>query len=308
MSSKFTIVVPTHNRQFRVTSLLRSISATAPESLAKIVVVDDSDRSTDLPDRTNLNVEHIRISARVFISRAKNLGWNMASTEFVYFIDDDNIVCNETFTPVLREMMHGPKIGALVPAVLYKRSPNLVWVYSTPLSKDRWKHDLIGRNEPRNKQFEGKLIRTDALPNACLLRRKALEEVGGFNEALAVNSSAELAIRLQKAGWSTYSCTNAFIYHDVEPPGRLGWWATHGIADPERVYYEVKDWFALMRFIHSEERFFKFRAAIHSARFILPNSLAYLVRGGPRRWKLLARLANGLTEALVEEKHNRTLL
>ncbi len=231
----------------------------------------------------------------------------MASTEFVYFIDDDNIVCNETFTPLLREMLHRPKIGALVPGVLYRRSPNLVWVYATPLSKDRWKHNLIGRNQPRNKHFEGKLIRTDALPNASLVRRKALEEVGGFNETLAVNSSAELAIRLQKAGWSTYSCTSAFIYHDVDPPGRVGWWATHGIADPERVYYEVKDWFTLMKLIHSEERFFKLKAAIQSARFVLPNSLAYFLRGGPRRWKLLARLTDGLIKALVEDEHNRTL-
>lgn len=228
----------------------------------------------------------------MFISRAKNIGWRAAQTPFVYFIDDDNVVTPTTFEGTLRLIASTDRMAAVVPAVLYKDQPSLVWVYATPLSPHRWGHVLLGRNLPRNAALENRQFETDALANAALVRRVALDDINGFRETLTVNSSADAALRFKQRGWGVIAHTGCFILHDVEPPGRVGYWAQHGIADPDRVYHEIRDWFSLMRSLHPNDRFFTIRATLRASGFMLPNGLSYLLRpslSGRESFKQLVR-------------------
>ena len=243
-----------------------------------------------------INLSHIVLKGRVFISQAKNIGWRSTESDFVYFIDDDNEIDDSTISPLLQVISSSDRIGGLMPAVLYKARPDLVWVYATPFSKKRLKHQLIGRNVPRNSNLENKLLQTDALPNASIIRRTALEDIGGFDERLVVNSSMDLCLRLKAKKWKVFSYTGGFVYHNVEPPGKLGWWAVHGAADPERVRYEIRDWFIIMHRTEGNRHLFGIRAILQS-RFVLPNILAYLTRGKSRK-RLINRLFTGYLEGL----------
>src|SRR5436309_7485009 len=177
----FSIVIPTHNRTEVLCSLLRSIREHWTPRIENVVVVDDSDRPFDFGKTFHdLPLRHIVQRPRMFIPRATNLGWQAAPSPFVYFIDDDNIVTPTTFEGPLDLMDSNPNVAAVVPAVLYRSTPELVWVYATPLSGGRWGHVLIGRNRPRAPSLENRVLDTDALPNAALLRRSAPTEIGGF--------------------------------------------------------------------------------------------------------------------------------
>lgn len=280
---KLTVVIPTHNRYAKLRSLLASIAAQRNHAVEMVIVVDDSDEFEDLGGEFySLRLWQIHLNRRIFISKAKNIGWKRARTEFVYFIDDDNVVNDSTFGAPLEIISKGSTIGAVMPSVLYKSDPNLVWVYATPLVRGRFKHSLVGRNLNRNPSLENRLFSVDALPNASIIRRTSLESIGGFDENLMINSSADLALRLKKEGWGVFAYSGAFIYHDVEPPGKIGWWASHGVADSERVRYELRDWFVLMRKFRGEERLFTLRAILESSRFVAPNLFAYVTRGRSR--------------------------
>jgi GT2 family glycosyltransferase len=261
-----------------------------------VVVVDDSEDPVDLTkDFDSINLKQIFQDQRTFISKAKNIGWRNLTSEYVYFIDDDNVIGEETIAPVLEVISRSKSIGAVMPAVLYKSRPDLVWVYATPLSsRKRLKHELIGRNEARNSAIENRLLNTDALPNASIVRRNALQSVDGFDETLVVNSSMDLCLRLKANGWKVFSYTGGFVYHDAEPPGRLGWWAIHGAVDPGRVRYEIRDWFVLASRLRRNEKFFRIQIVIAS-RFVVPNLLAYFVRGHER-----IRLARSLITGYLE--------
>jgi len=261
-----------------------------------VVLVDDSEKPVDLTkDFNSINLKQITLGRRTFISKAKNIGWRNLTSEYVYFIDDDNVVGKETIAPLLEVISRSKSIGAVMPAVLYKSRPDLVWVYATPLSsRKKLKHELIGRNEARNSALENRLLNTDALPNASIVRRNALQSVDGFDETLVVNSSMDLCLRLKANGWKVFSYTGGFVYHDVEPPGRLGWWAINGAVDPGRVRYEIRDWFILASRLHRNEKFFRIQVVIAS-RFVVPNLLAYFVRGHER-----IRLARSLITGYVE--------
>ncbi len=293
------VVIPTHDRPEKLRALLRSLLTAHMGRLESVVIVDDSRNPVNVAmEFPELPVRHIVLEHRAFISRAKNIGWRATRAPFVFFIDDDNVVTRDTLEQPLDTMSSSPDIGAVVPSVLYKDRPELVWVYATPFAADRWGHTLIGRNLPRNPGLEGKLFDTDAMPNAALVRREALEDIGGFQEALEVNSSADAALRLKAKGWGVLAYSGAFIYHDVEPPGRVGYWARHGATDPERVFHEVRDWFMLMRSLHAGERLFAVRATWHALGFLLPNGTTYLVRGGARGRRAFRALVRGYLSGL----------
>src|SRR3989442_2264057 len=204
----FSIVIPTHNRPEALSSLLQSIREHWTPRIEKVVVVDDSDRPLNLVESFyDLPLHHIVQRPRMFISRAKNLGWQAAPSPFIFIIDDDNVVTSTTFRGPLDLMGSNSHVGAVVPAVLYRSAPELVWVYATPLSQNRWGHVLIGRNRPRNLSLENRVLETDALPNAALARRSSLTEIGGFDESLLVNSSAAAALTLKQKGWKVLAHT-----------------------------------------------------------------------------------------------------
>jgi len=297
-SGPVTIVIPTHNRYGKLKALLESLQNNQSREIDSVVVVDDSDNHTDVAsDFKTLNIKHITLKERVFISRAKNIGWREAKTEFVFFIDDDNVVDAQTIPQAYQIIAERDRVGAVMPAVLYKSKPSLVWVYSPQFQKSGPKFNLIGRNLPRDASLENRLLVADALPNASIVRRNALEDAGGFDERLVVNSSMDLSLRLKSKGWQVVAFTGAFIYHDVEPPGRIGWWAAHGASDPKRVRYEIRDWFIIMHMIHGQNSFFKIEAVLESSRFIIPNLLAYILRGKSRK-QLVKNLMKGYAEGL----------
>ena len=297
---RITIVIPTHNRPLQILQLLRSIQKYTCPEVDSIVVVDDSDKGTtdltgEFPD---LNLTHLIFQNRLYISRAKNIGWKRTNSEYIFFLDDDNVVGVETINATLGAISKMRDAGAIMPAVLYKSNPNLVWVYAAPFACSPPDFELIGRNLPRNPSLENRYYNTDALPNASIIRRDALEQVGGFNEQLLVNSSMDMALRLKKATWKVYAFTGAFIFHDVEPPGKMGWWGVHGWTDPQRVRYEIRDWFLIRRNVREGEKFLTAKSIIDSMRFLLPNSLAYVVRGESRRRVLLEEW-RGFVEGIV---------
>jgi len=297
-SGTVTIVIPTHNRYGKLRALLESIEKNRPNELDSVIVVDDSEKPVRIAsDFQRLNLVHKVLKERFFISRAKNIGWRETKTEFVFFIDDDNVVDEGTIPRVYQAILRLPKVGAVMPAVLYKSKPSLVWVYAAQFLRSGPRFNLIGRNLPRDASLENRLLVADALPNAFMIRRKALDDVGGFDERLVVNSSMDLSLRLKSKGWQVLSFTGSFIYHDVEPPGKIGWWATHGAADPKRVRFEIRDWFIMMHMIHGKKRFFMLRAMLESLRFIIPNLLAYVLRSKSRR-QLVLSLANGYIEGI----------
>ena len=296
----FSIVIATHNRPQKVCALLESLQRLPSLSLKTVVVVDDSDAKVDLSDRfSNLSVRHICLEGgRVFLSKARNIGWRLCESDFVYFIDDDNVITETTLDGPFQVLLDHPEVAAVMPAVLYKENPNLVWVYATPLQPGNWGHILVGRNEPRVADLEGRLLPTDALPNAFVCRRDALDQIGGFDETLVMSSSADLAMRLESAGWKVYAHTGAFTLHDVEPPGRMGYWSSHRGVDPDRVFQDVRDWFILMRRLHPQSKWFAVHATRRALGFMVPNLLAYVIRRGPRGARAVEMLLRGYLSGL----------
>jgi GT2 family glycosyltransferase len=269
---KLTIVIPTYNREAKLNALLRSILACSLTLQYDVVIVDDSEYETridqDIKRSLAPNLSLIHHKSRVLISKAKNIGWKKSKSEYVFFIDDDNVVPRGTIETLISRLESDSRIGALMPVVYYLRKPNVVWVYSAPFSKGRWKFDLIGRNLIETTKPHVDLLPTDALPNAFMTRTSLLRKVDGFDESLAINSSCDLCQKIKSLGYGVFALTRAAVFHDVSPPDVPGYWAEHASEDSIRRYYEVKDWFVLMARLHAGETFLPLKEFIQSMRFI----------------------------------------
>lgn len=296
--AEVTAVTVSHGREGSLARLIGTLGPATRDLIDRWVVVDDSPEPTDVERRfPDLPMRLVVPSERVFISRAKNLALREATGRFVFFVDDDNVGDRACLRGPLTRLRGDPSIGAVMPSVLYERRPDLVWVYSAPFRADRWGFELVGRNRPRDPAFEGRELPTDALPNASMVRRAVLTEIGGLDESLPVNSSADLCQRIQARGLRTVADSSSFIRHDVEPPGRRGFWAEHS-TDPDRLEREVADWFVFHRRLHQGEPVLRARAVYHAAPFLLANELAFLVRRDSPALRLTARVVRGLARGL----------
>lgn len=293
------VVIPTRGRPGRLAKLLDDL-AKQTRTPAHVFVVDDSEE-TPAPSRAppGLAVTRIRPRARSYISAAKNLGWTAGRSELVAFVDDDNRLPVELLARLADDLATRPDWGAVQPGVVYRARPDLVWVYATPFRPDRWGFELLGRNRPRDPALEGRFWPTDALPNLSLVRRRVLEQVGGFDEQLPVNSSADFCQRMKRLGWAAMTDPTVLTHHDVEPPGRAGYWAEHALADVDRARLEVADWFRFHRRWTARGRWFAVRAGYHALEFLVPNAVAALVRPAGHPVAHLRADFAGLKEGLV---------
>jgi GT2 family glycosyltransferase len=300
------IVIPTYNRSEKLDRLLRSIADTKSESEFEVIVVDDSERDSVIDGGVRAalgdKLRVIKNPKRSFISRAKNIGWRQAEGEYVFFVDDDNVLPNSTIELLKSKLDSSPHLGALMPVVYYEKRRDLVWVYAAPFAPGRWKFDLIGRNTVERTKPEEELLPTDALPNASMIRRSILVEVGGLDESLPINSSCDLCQRIKRAGFQTCALTAASIYHDVSVPGTMmGYWAEHAAEDSERRYYEVLDWFNLMSRLHGEEQLLILSQFVRAMQFLLPVGVGILIHPTRKKQPLIsiyAHMLKGLRDGM----------
>ena len=168
-------MIPTFKREPKLNRLLLSILDSNIQ-MYEIIVVDDSQSPTRIDERVYRSLgqrfRYIHNSPRRFISTAKNIGWRAAGGEYIFFVDDDNVLPEDTAGLLSEELDRDQKIGALMPAVYYEKRRQLVWVYSAPFQKGRWKFNLIGRNTTESQKPKELFMPTDALPNASMVRKK----------------------------------------------------------------------------------------------------------------------------------------
>lgn len=181
------VVVPTYNRGSLLRSTLDSVRAqTLVPELVEIIVVDDgSTDDTVAQARTALEgAPNVRIieQANGGVARARNRGWRAARGEWIAFLDHD-----DTFHPTKLERLLAlarPKSGVLVPRWCEVASGNERSespTYSNVKNAFAW---LLDWTNP---------IVSMSVP---LVRRAALERVGGFDPRCVPADDWDLWLRL----------------------------------------------------------------------------------------------------------------
>ncbi len=173
-----TVVVPTRNEEGNIRPFLDSV----PPSVGLIVVDSSQDGTPEL-------IEAIRpantlvVRAKANIPEARQLGAELAHTNWLLFTDADVIFPPEYFEN-LAGLAIGPAVGGIVGAK------------STVDGFDRYHRWFL-----RGQRFLNAFGVPSATGSNMLVTRSALASVGGFDEQLTVNEDTELMFRITKAGY-----------------------------------------------------------------------------------------------------------
>jgi len=179
--TKVTIVVPAYNSERWLRDALNSaIAQTYPAH--EIIVVDDGskDSTGEIASSFGEKIIYIR-QTNQGVSAARNKALRAATGEWISFLDSDDLMAPEKLE----------KQVAVIEA-----NQELVVVYSAfqYLFPDGTTFQMAAF--PAKKLWPGLRYRTPILPSTSMIRRSALEEVGGFSTEYHYGEDWELWLRL----------------------------------------------------------------------------------------------------------------
>jgi glycosyltransferase involved in cell wall biosynthesis len=181
---RVSVVIPTHNRatelETALVSVLDSPLITSPDQI--IVVDDDSqDRTPDVVQQ--FGVRYVTV-ARHSPASSRNAGWRRMTSEYVTFLDDDDVWLPGNLEPQLAALDARPDAG---------------FAYGIA----RCAHEDL---EPSDATFPAPPLASGHTPGqlhenypqlgVVLFRRAALEEVAGFDPRVQYGEDAELMLRI----------------------------------------------------------------------------------------------------------------
>ncbi len=210
MRSNITAIIPVYNgRRY----LREAVESVANQTLRpdRLIIIDDgsTDGSTDVLKGLTLPMPlTVVVQANCGQAASRNRGIALADTEFIALLDQD-----DAWYPRHCEVLIEP----------LRATPDMGWAYSNCDSVDQDGALITSRlldsfptthpkRDLRTCLSEDMFI----LPAASLIRKSAIDEVGGFDEQLVGYEDDDLFLRLFVAGWG-----NAHI------PDSLSFWRMH---------------------------------------------------------------------------------
>lgn len=206
------VIIPVHGK-YPMTEqcLVRLGEQTAPH---RVIVVDDLSPD-DTADRVAANwpdVTLLRLTERGGYTGAVNQGVAVGDGEFVVLLNNDVELAGDCLSALTAPMAGDPDVGSVAAAVL---TADRQRIDSVGVSVDRTLAGfarLRGRFPSEAASASPVLAGPDG--NAGAYRRRAWEEVGGFDPAIpAYLEVVDLALRLGSAGWKTTAAPEAQGVH-----------------------------------------------------------------------------------------------
>jgi glycosyltransferase involved in cell wall biosynthesis len=201
------VVIPVYNAERWITETLESVISQREASHLEVVVVDDgsSDASVQIArrllERSGLPHQILR-RKNGGASAARNAGWRAASGEWIQFLDADDLLGPGKIAGQLARAHDGVDLVYSDMQVLEQKRSGWVRTHRhTPALKPDLALSLIEK--------EGFLQ-----VGSYLVRRSAVERVGGFDERLSMIEDVNLLLRLALGG-------AVFRYAPLEEPGVL---------------------------------------------------------------------------------------
>jgi len=193
VSQPIDIVIPTFDNRGYLEACLMSLFAnpTIEDQFRVIVVNNGEPRSCDWIASTSVTV----------VQPGRNLGWEaglklalaMSTAPFVCFLNDDTYFppASDAWLSMLLRHFRDPAVGATGPSSNAVMGPQSIFSFAS----HRW-------------------LKVAYLIGFCvILRRSALDEVGGVDDTLPGGDDLDLSIRLRDAGYTLVADREVFVYH-----------------------------------------------------------------------------------------------
>ncbi|OGC87695.1 MAG: hypothetical protein A2142_09160 [candidate division Zixibacteria bacterium RBG_16_48_11] len=249
---EISVQIVTFNSAQTISNCLGSVYRSAPKENLEILIWDNASG-----DNTKAIISQKFPGVKIFHS-VENLGFGtshnqlleQAKGDFILILNPDAYLKNGCLTQLSKFLQNHPQIGAVGPKLVYPGGrfqiswgnfPSFFQEFET---KRDWKKARSAT--PRDLAYlEKKYLRegyVDWLSGACLLvRRKALEKVGGFDPNFFLYyEDSELCLRLAKAGFRCYYFPAAETEHSLAQSTEKTPWTKEFRSRQSQLYYYWK--------------------------------------------------------------------
>lgn len=185
-----TVVIPTHNRSSFLRVALATVMAQRDAAVHTIVVddgsIDDTSSVACAVDEARVTV--LRHETARGVSLARNTGLAHVTTEWVAFLDDDDVLGPDHVAQMLAAARGHPT------------ATRVGLVYSGYIVTDRNRVPVSDVVATSDADVFTELLSSNAVgpPSAVLLRTDAVRALGGFDEKLSILADWDLWIRMSQ--------------------------------------------------------------------------------------------------------------
>ncbi|MGM0951069.1 MAG: glycosyltransferase [Bacillota bacterium] len=208
---KTSIIVLTYNQLALTKQCLESIWKHTNNDCIEVIVVDNGSH-----DGTRDYLKQISSIKTIFnktnkgFAKACNQGFRAASDDNILFLNNDTVVTSEWLGPMIKLLYQDDKIGMVGPVSNYVSGPQQVPVDYTNVE------GIEDFSRLHCLQQRGKSYAVLRLVGFCLLvKKKVLDEVGGFDERFEGGSfeDDDLSLRVLQAGYQLKIALDSFVHH-----------------------------------------------------------------------------------------------
>jgi GT2 family glycosyltransferase len=212
--TRVTVIVPTWNGRELLDAALLSLREQRFRDFTVLVVDNGStDGTAEHVRGSHPGVEVVALAENHGFAGAVNAGIGRAEGEYVALLNNDMELDPGWLAELVAALDADARAGSAASKLRMLREPGLLdgagdivtWYGAT------WRR---GHGEPDRGQYDEPGVVASPCAGAALYRRRALEEVGGFDERFfAYLEDADWGLRAQLAGWPCLWVPGAVAYH-----------------------------------------------------------------------------------------------
>lgn len=209
------VVIASWNAKADLERCIDSVLASSYSPLEVIVVDNASTDNTPefMEKKYGKKIRLFRLKENAFAGGARDFGWRKAKGRAVFFLDQDNELGKHCIKELSSELFSGEEIGEVGPLMLWGCAKDKVWFAGARTSLLTSRTTYVGSNEKNAGQFS-KPYETDHIPNAFMLKKSALEKIGGFDLFYKMEfEESDLAMKVKEAGFKVLVVPKALDWH-----------------------------------------------------------------------------------------------
>lgn len=210
--SLVTIVIPNYNNKELLDNLLISVSQAL--SLSQVIIVDNAsqDGSARFIEEKYPEITLIKNDTNRGFARAVNQGIELVDTEFVFLLNNDTIIMEDTIEKLLECIQTSPDIFAVSSRMIQYNNRNLLDDVGDEYTIMGWSKRRGYNRDISNYLEDGEVF--SACAGAALYRMSALEKTGLFDENFeSYVEDMDLSFRARLSGFRAYYSSKAIVYH-----------------------------------------------------------------------------------------------
>ncbi|WP_321519213.1 glycosyltransferase family 2 protein [uncultured Bacteroides sp.] len=270
---ELSIITVNYNGLKDTSELIKSLQTHISLSY-EIIVVDNASKVNEaaLLQEKYPHIITIRSEENLGFSGGNNLGIHQAKGKYIFLLNNDTFIEEDTFHYLIERLKSSSEIGAVSPKIKFAFPPrNIQFAGYLPLSAITLRNDLIGFGEKDDGQYEIS-NRTPYCHGAAMMIKKEVIETVGYMPEIYFLYYEELdwCTQITKAGYELWYEPRCTVYHkESQSTGQQSYMRTFYLTR-NRLLYAWRNRDGVIRWI----------SILYQLLVAAPkNSLVFLLRG-----------------------------